>query len=304
MRLNVRNRVTAPNQTNLSREHEVAVAAVRAAAAIIRTYYDAMNAEIYTKSDASPVTDADLASDRIIREHLLAAFPDDAILTEEVADDPSRIHASRLWLADPLDGTQQFIDRTGAFDVFLALIQGGRPIVAATAHPPSGTVLSAIAGQGAWVDHGDGPRPLRVPELSPDSLPRLSTNRYLTLQTDWPTVIAVAGRTGIQPPSGPRPFHPRAWYPETDGPEYEAFLGIGRGPNGAAVGGEWDLAAPDLILREAGGEFTDERGQTIIYNKDDASIRHGIIAVIDPAMTSLLADALAAERVAAESQQD
>ena len=147
-------------------------------------------------------------------------------------------------------------------------------------------MLSAIAGQGAWVDHGDGPRPLRVPELSPDSLPRLSTNRYLTLQADWPTVIAVAGRTGIQPPSGPRPFHPRAWYPETDGPEYEAFLGIGRGPNGAAVGGEWDLAAPDLILREAGGEFTDERGQTIIYNKDDASIRHGIIAVIDPAMTS------------------
>ena len=56
--------MTAPNQTNLSREHEVAVTAVRAAAAAIRTFYDAMNAEIYTKSDESPVTDADLASDR------------------------------------------------------------------------------------------------------------------------------------------------------------------------------------------------------------------------------------------------
>ena len=68
------------------------------------------------------------------------------------------------------------------------------------------------------------------------------------------------------------------------------------GPNGAAVGGEWDLAAPDLILHEAGGRFTDELGRTLIYNKDDAAIRHGIIAAIDADLHQRLVDALAAVR--------
>jgi hypothetical protein len=157
-------------------------------------------------------------------------------------------------------------------------------------------VLSAVVGEGAWFDAGNGPRPLRVPAVTSSARARLSTNRYMTLEADWPTVLAVADRAGITPPPGPLPFHPRAWYPETGGPEYEAFLGIGRGPNGAAVGGEWDLAAPDLILHEAGGVFTDELGRTIIYNKDDSAIRHGIIAAIDAELAERLRASLQAER--------
>jgi 3'-phosphoadenosine 5'-phosphosulfate (PAPS) 3'-phosphatase len=293
--------MTEPGRGDWAREYAVAVEAVRDAARAIRAFYDAANAGVYTKSDDSPVTDADLASDRIVRDHLAASFPDDAILTEEVEDDPSRLGASRLWLADPLDGTQQFIDRTGAFDVFLALVVDGRPVVAATAHPPTGTVLSAISGQGAWYDSGDGPERLRVPEVDSVRRPRLSTNKYQTLPEDWPLLLEVATRAGFTPPPAPRPSHPRAYFAETGGPEYEAFLGIGRGPNGATVGGEWDLAAPDLILHEAGGRFTDELGRTITYNKDDASIRHGIIAVIDPTMTDTIATALDVVRAETKS---
>ena len=289
--------MSGSSEIDWSREYAVAVAAVRDAAEAIKRFYDAMNAEVYTKADDSPVTDADLASDQILRTHLTSAFPGDAILTEEVADDPARLGAPRLWLADPLDGTQQFINRTGKFDVFLALIVGGRPVVAAIAHPPSGLVLSAIAGHGAWYDAGEGSQRLRVPTLNGADVPRLSTNHYMTLQQDLPTVIEVGHRSGFDPvPAGPLPFHPRAWYPETGGPEYEAFLGIGRGPNGAAVGGEWDLAAPDLILHEAGGRFSDELGRTIVYNKDDSAIRHGVVAAIDPAMAGRLVSSLAAVR--------
>lgn len=278
-------------------EHRVAVAAVRDAAEVVRRFYDDATAAVYTKADASPVTDADLASDRLIRERIGAAFPDDAILTEEGLDDPVRLGASRLWLADPLDGTQQFINRTGAFDVFLALIVGGRPVVAATGHPVSGTILSAIAGEGAWVEDADGRRPLRVPPYDPAVTPRLSTNLYQTLPQDWPLVIRVAERAGFTPPETPRAFQPRDWFPlHGDAPRYEAFLGIGRGPNGAAVGGEWDLAAPDLILHEAGGRFTDELGRTLTYNKDDAAIRHGIAAAIDHDLHARLVQALAEER--------
>ena len=96
---------------------------MRAAAAEIARFYESREAAVYTKKDQSPVTDADLASDRVIRAQIAAAFPDDAILTEEGSHDPAgRIAASRCWLADPLDGTQQFIERMGEFDVFLALV--------------------------------------------------------------------------------------------------------------------------------------------------------------------------------------
>ncbi|MEZ4495205.1 MAG: inositol monophosphatase family protein [Thermomicrobiales bacterium] len=153
------------SEIDWSREYAVAVAAVRDAAEAIKRFYDAMDAEVYTKADDSPVTDADLASDRILRTHLTSAFPGDAILTEEVADDPARLGAPRLWLADPLDGTQQFINRTGKFDVFLALIVGGRPVVAAIA-PAERTCAEAIAGHGAWYDAGEGSQRLRVPTLN------------------------------------------------------------------------------------------------------------------------------------------
>jgi hypothetical protein len=117
------------------------------------------------------------------------------------------------------------------------------------------------------------------------------------LPQDWPLVIGVAERAGFVPPPEPKPFHPRAWFDLPGSPpEYEGFLGIGRGSNGAAVGGEWDLAAPDLILHEAGGRFTDEGGRTLVYNKDDATIRHGIAAAIDPGLHSRIVEALAVER--------
>src|SRR6478736_2880907 len=116
------------------RELDVAIAAIRDASSTIAAYYVEASISIYTKHDASPVTDADLASDRILRNHLTAAFPNDAILTEEGADDLIRLTSPRVWIADPLDGTQQFIDRTGEFDVFLALVIDGRPVVAVAGH--------------------------------------------------------------------------------------------------------------------------------------------------------------------------
>ena len=158
------------------RELDVAITAVRDAAATIAAYYARASVEIYTKQDASPVTDADLASDRILRGHLAAAFPNDAVLTEEGVDDPARLTAKRVWIADPLDGTQQFIDRTGEFDVFLALVVAGRPVVAVAGHPVTGTILAAVAGEGATIEDSDGRRPLRV---APPSEPvRLRTHPH------------------------------------------------------------------------------------------------------------------------------
>jgi len=190
-----------------------AIETARAAAAEIARFYAAGGADIYAKGDASPVTDADLASDRIIRKRIAATYPDDTILTEEGADDLARLGAPRCWLADPLDGTQDFIDRTGEFDVFLALVVAERPVIGVACHPPSGMVLAAAAGAGAWMVMGERREPLRLPE--PGAAPRLNTNRYHTRPADWPLLGRVAARIDLTPPDAPRPSTPGHFSPST-----------------------------------------------------------------------------------------
>jgi 3'-phosphoadenosine 5'-phosphosulfate (PAPS) 3'-phosphatase len=279
------------------RELDVAIAAVRDASATIAAYYAEASIAIYTKHDASPVTDADLASDRILRNHLTAAFPNDAILTEEGTDDPVRLTSPRVWIADPLDGTQQFIDRTGEFDVFLALVIGGRPVVAVAGHPVTGTVLSAVAGEGATIEDDAGKRPLRVAPIGGEGRIRLGANRYHTLPRDWPALVRIAKTAGVIPPASPLPFTPRAFF-VLDGqpPAYEAYLGLGPQPGDPGVGSDWDMAAPDLLLHEAGGVLTDDRGELIQYNKPEVELRHGVIAATDSAVHRRLLDRLKLER--------
>src|SRR4051812_37748069 len=96
------------------RELEVAINAVREAGeAIMRLF---RSASVRTKTDGSPVTEADEASDRIIRAHLAEAFPEDAVLTEEGADDEGRLRSRRCWIADPIDGTAAFVAHENDFD--------------------------------------------------------------------------------------------------------------------------------------------------------------------------------------------
>lgn len=273
-------------------ELALAAAATRAAAAAITAHYAARDARVYRKPDGSPVTDADLAADRILRAHVGLAFPDDPILTEEGEDPPARLLARRCWLADPLDGTQQFINRTDEFDVLLALVVDGRPVTAAACHPVSGAVLTAAAGQGAWIEDGRGRRRLEVPPVGTGV--RLGTNRSHTRVEDWPLLLRVADRAGVARPERRDVFHARGFFDLGAGARYEAYLGLGP-PPGGAVGGEWDFAAPDLILREAGGLLTDEQGATLRYNRPDPLARHGVIVAADPAVHARLVAALARE---------
>jgi 3'-phosphoadenosine 5'-phosphosulfate (PAPS) 3'-phosphatase len=271
-------------------EAAVAREAVREAAAAIMGFYERADAGVYVKVDDSPVTDADLASDRIIREWIAERFPADAILTEEVADDPARLTKARCWIADPIDGTQQFIDRTGEFDVFLALVVGEQPVVGVSGHPPSGQLLWAIAGRGAWVEQAGETRPLRFAASAGGTL---ATGRYHGAPGNLPFLTRVTRRAGLADPVvSPMGFQPRSFCPPDGAPRYDLFVGLGRdvdGPNFS--GGEWDFAAADLIVREAGGAFTDVRGRRLTYNKPEARNFGGILAAIGP---ELHASALAA----------
>lgn len=261
---------------------QTAVAVARQASEQVLAYYTEESAAVYDKRDGSPVTDADLASDRIIRAGIAAACPGDPILTEEVADDPSRLGSRRCWIADPIDGTLQFIGRTGRFDVLLALVEDGRPVVAAIANPPSGIVLAAAAGQGAWQERDGVWTPVRIPAADPERPPRLAGSIWFGMPSRAEELERVAAAVGGERaptlPYGLRPIDLLA----ADRP-YDALVGPVVDPN-TTYANEWDFAAADLVLHEAGARMTDLSGDVFRYNKAITRNSGGLLIASDPAL--------------------
>ncbi len=261
-------------------ELETAIVAAREAGMLVNDFSERATAAVYEKADGSPVTDADLASDALIRHVISARFPDDAFLTEETADDPTRLTARRVWIVDPIDGTAQFIAHTGRFDVVIALVVEGRPVVGVICHPPTGTLLTAIAGRGAHI-HEDGMRrPARIVPLSSDGPIRIAGSIWFGmpgLESERDRVVAALG--GVSAPTRPTGIRPIELL--EPGRSFDVVLGPIADPD-QTYGGEWDFAAPDLIIREAGGAMSDLRGQPHRFNKPHVRNGGGLIYACDP----------------------
>ncbi|MGB3327441.1 MAG: inositol monophosphatase family protein [Thermomicrobiales bacterium] len=263
--------------TPWDRELAVALEAARGAAAAIMPFYEQHTAETYIKGDGSPVTDADLASDACIQAVIRAAFPDDAILTEEGAKDQTRVDNPRCWIADPLDGTAQFVEGTDRFEVLIALVAHGRPVVAVSAHPPSGLIHAAVTGAGAWTIQDNDIQPFRItPSQEP---PRVVSSKWYRGNEGRDQIRAAAAVLGAaEPPIMEIGFQPRAFDDAIR--TYDVFLGLWP-DNQASIAQEWDVAASDLIVNEAGGRLTDFWGRLHQYNKPDSGIVGGLLAVAD-----------------------
>jgi myo-inositol-1(or 4)-monophosphatase len=258
------------------REVDVLTGAVREAGAAIKRHYDE-GARVYTKADHSPVTDADLAANAILIERLTAAFPNDAILSEEIAPDAAVSAPARCWIIDPLDGTAHFVERQPTFAVMVGLETGGRPVVGAIYYPMSEECYVAVRGAGATVTRGGETQPFRFSPASfataqlgttPGSFHTLTTGS--PRWTGDPARFALTGR-GFG-------FRPKAL--ET------MFAGyIGMIADGLASGGyPWDLCATDLIVHEAGGLLTTVFGETYQYERTHKRPYGGLVAARDPAL--------------------
>ncbi len=191
------------------READVLTSAVRAAGEAIKRHF-VEGAQVYTKADNSPVTDADLAANTILIERLRAAFPDDAILSEEVQPDATIDTAARCWIIDPLDGTAYFVRREPAFAVMVGLEIGGRPVVGAIYNPMTDELYAAVDGEGATVTRGGQTTPLRFPAV-PYERARLGVTpgSFRTLTTGTPRWTDDPARftlTGLN-----FGFRPRRW---------------------------------------------------------------------------------------------
>lgn len=280
----------------MSYTHELttAIEAAKAAGGAVRAHYDDLTAETYEKADGSPVTDADLTADRIIRTWLARSFPDDAILTEEGTDDPVRLVADRIWIVDPIDGTAQFIARTGQFDVLIALVVDGRPVVGVMLQPSTGLYLAATAGGGAIAGIESRTTSFRLTPLV-DAPPRILTGIWFGAPATLPLLNRVAGRLGSPPvmtsdvgavarslidrmPDLDLDSATATEVRPTDPADVICGVPIARD---GTMAWEWDFVASDIVVTEAGGAFTDCWGRPHCYNKPRPRNEGGFVMSVD-----------------------
>ena len=221
------------------------------------------------KADGSPVTEADLAVDRLLRERLLAARPDYGWLSEETADDPARLGRRRVFVVDPIDGTAAFIRAKPWFCTSLAVVEDGRPVAAAVFAPELDELHLAEAGGGARLNGA----PVRV--AAP------------------PAELGAARVVG-----DPDVLRPPAWPPftvERRNAIAWRLAAVGAGRFDAAIAPspkwEWDVAAGALIAAEAGAAVTDAAGAPLRFNTPEARLP-GLVACA-PALLPLILARLA-----------
>jgi 3'(2'), 5'-bisphosphate nucleotidase len=248
--------VSAPVET-YEREVAVAKAAARAAGAVIMRHYERPNIDVTTKSDQSPLTAADLDANASIVSALAAAFPDDAILTEETPDDRSRLGRRRVWIVDPLDGTRDFVARTGDFCVHIGLAVAAEAVVGVVYQPVADSLAYAVKGGGAFEERGGETRKLHASTLSAPGQIRIGVSR-LNLDEGLGKCLAAAGMSDRAVRMGASVKHIALARGELD-----AVLNLSPSEQ------EWDTCAPEVIMREAGCTVTNGDGVAFKYNQPD-----------------------------------
>ncbi len=230
------------DQNSASDVLETALEAARAAADISRRYY-AGNFTVTTKADRTPVTQADVECEHAIRDIILGRFPDHGFFGEETGR--TRAGAEDLWLVDPIDGTKGFVRQYPFFSTQIALMRDGDIVLGVS----SGTMMDELAwaekGRGAWLN---GKR-LAVSDISSPDRAAVSTGNLKSLAqsegwTQLADIIGKADRT-------------RGY-----GDFYHYHL-LASGKIEAVIESDvniLDIAALSIIVREAGGVFTDLNG--------------------------------------------
>jgi myo-inositol-1(or 4)-monophosphatase len=243
---------------NWDHEHRILGEVIRSAGAEALRLASA-GFETHTKSDQSPVTSADLAVNQILESHLLALFPDDGWLSEESPDNALRLKKSRVWVIDPIDGTKAFIRREPEYCISVALVEDGRPVVAAIFNPSTDELFSAMHGGGLYLNQ----QPIDPREESDGRQPIIALGPW-EQQT---------GRfQALESKSATRPMKSIAWA--------LALTACGRIHATATFEpeNEWDVAAGALLIEEAGGTMQDGGGQALAFNRPEPRY-HGIMAL-------------------------
>jgi myo-inositol-1(or 4)-monophosphatase len=219
----------------------------------------------WIKGASSPVSEADLAVDALLRERLLA-IRDAGWLSEETEDDPARLQRAEVWVVDPIDGTRAYLAGLAEWVIAAALVRFGRPLVAALYAPVSDELFLSVAGGGATLNGA----PIRA-----------STGDQLAGATFSGAKRRLDSLAAVEPRIVTAPRIP------------SLALRLARVATGALDGTfaapnshDWDLAAADLLVHEAGGLVTSLTGESLIYNRPDPV--HGALVAAGRARHELL----------------
>ena len=219
------------------------------------------------KQDGTPISHADLKVNELLRERLTGARPDYGWLSEETQDDGRRLDRRRVWVIDPIDGTSAYVKGDPHWTVSAALVEDGRPVLGMVYNPMTGEFFEAVLGRGARLNG----ETIQVSERSDLKGARMIMHRSL-LQSDrwaepWPDLTAEMRNSMA----------------------YRLCL-VASGAFDATVvvsgKSEWDLAAADLLVHEAGGTVSAHDGARFTYNQ--AAIRLPNVLAAGPGLYDTL----------------
>lgn len=227
----------------------------KAGSAIMRLYTED-DPSVTTKSDGSLHTEADKVSHDIIVNGLTQLSKDWPIVSEEGPEFPlvERDLWRYFWLIDPLDGTKEFIRKIDEFTVNIALISHHSPILGVVYAPARGTLYYASKGEGAWRSNGDGLIQIWVRKQ------RNETVRVLVSRSHSGTEKMLAQALGMSEPCSVVAMGSSLKFCLVAEGSADLYPRTGRTM-------EWDTAAAQCILEEAGGRVIDLNGRSIAYNK-------------------------------------
>lgn len=252
----------------LKADHALLLEAMSEAGDLAKSLFD-KGVDTWEKPDKTLITEADLAVDTMLRESLSRARPDYGWLSEETQENPARQTFKRVWIVDPIDGTKGFVRGTDQWCIAAALVEDGVPLLGVVVNPMRGETFEAADGEGAFCNGK------RLKASAPGDVPGC----HLIMHTSL--------------------LHSKKWakpWPEINvSMQTSMALRLCRVAQGEADGtvaisgkSDWDLAAADLLVREAGGRVTNLTGSAMRYNGPQTR-HHGIVGAGNAFHDQLLA---------------
>jgi 3'(2'), 5'-bisphosphate nucleotidase len=253
---------------------DVAIAAVKEVRPLILDIYHTQF-DVKMKEDNSPVTKADLTSDRVLRSFIHKSFPNHAILSEETTDDLSRLDNDYVWIIDPLDGTKDFVGRDDEFSVNVALSYKKEIILGVILVPITGEIFYAMKGHGSHVILNDKVKRIYVSSRTNDLTmvrsryhfkeeEKLLIEKNKDLITNVVTIGSAIKACRIA--------------------EGKAEISYRSSPGTK----EWDIAASQIILEEAGGYLLKPDGSKYLYNRINVNNLEGYVMISNKEFLKLL----------------
>jgi 3'(2'), 5'-bisphosphate nucleotidase len=239
---------------------------------ILEIYEESSQFPVHSKSDFSPLTQADLISHEIVMRELNKMAPEIPVLSEEGANIPFTVRQQwqQHWLVDPIDGTKEFIQHTGDFTINIALIEKHRPILGLIYVPVTDVTYFASEGKGAFKQiNNQAPQPIHHKKCSLDHVTVAVSRYYKKDKLD--SFMSRFPNYEVSPIGSALKF---------------CLLAEGKADIYPRLGNtcEWDTAAGQIILTEAGGAVVDLDLQPLQYNIKDSLLNSHFIAIGDAAV--------------------